>query len=61
MTMETLPVLVFLDFTYRGRLVAYFTKLIYHKVLINNKTEQDTKQEFAYMWQKLCLMGMNTA
>jgi len=39
----------FLDFTYRGRLVAYFTKLIYHKVLINNKTEQDTKQEFAYM------------
>ena len=24
--------------------LAYFTTIIYHKVLINNKTEQDTEQ-----------------
>ena len=25
--------------------LAYFTTIIYHKVLINNKTEQDTEQD----------------
>ena len=34
-----------LDFIYRGRLLSIFTTLIYHKVLINNKTEQDTEQD----------------
>ena len=33
-----------LDFIYRGSLFNIFTTLIYHKVLINNKTEQDTEQ-----------------
>ena len=28
--------------------LAYFTPLIYHKVLINNKTEQDTEQDTTY-------------
>ena len=28
--------------------LAYFTTLIYHKVLINNKTEQDTEQDTTY-------------
>jgi len=34
-----------LDFIYRGSLVSIFTTLIYHKVLINNKTEQYTEQD----------------
>jgi len=34
-----------LDFIYIGSLFSIFTTLIYHKVLINNKTEQDTKQD----------------
>ena len=34
-----------LDFIYRGSLFSIFTTLIYHKVLINNKTEQDTEQD----------------
>jgi len=34
-----------LDFIYRGSLLSIFTTLIYHKVLINNKTEQDTEQD----------------
>ena len=34
-----------LDFIYRGSFFRIFTTLIYHKVLINNKTEQDTEQE----------------
>jgi len=34
-----------LDFIYRGILYWIFTTLIYHKVLINNKTEQDTEQD----------------
>jgi len=34
-----------LDSIYRGSLFSIFTTLIYHKVLINNKTEQDTKQD----------------
>ena len=34
-----------LDFIYRGSLFNIFTTLFYHKVLINNKTEQDTEQD----------------
>ena len=34
-----------LDFIYRGSLFSKFTTLIYHKILINNKTEQDTEQD----------------
>ena len=34
-----------LDFIYRGSLFSIFTTLIDHKVLINNKTEQDTEQD----------------
>ena len=34
-----------LDFIYRGSLFSIFTTLICHKVLINNKTEQDTEQD----------------
>jgi len=34
-----------LDFIYIGSLFSIFTTLIYHKVLINNKTEQDTKED----------------
>jgi len=30
---------------YRGSLFSIFTTLIYHKVLVNNKTEQDTEQD----------------
>ena len=37
--------LFLLDFIYRGSLFSIFTTLIYHKVLINNKTEQDTEQD----------------
>ena len=33
------------DFNYRGTLFSIFTTLLYHKVLINNKTEQDTEQD----------------
>jgi len=36
---------ILLDFIYRGSLFNIFTTLIYHKVLINNKTEQDTEQD----------------
>ena len=32
--------------------LAYFTTLIYHKVLINNKTEQDTEQDTAYRYDQ---------
>ena len=32
-------------FIYRGSLFSIFTTLIYHKVLINNNTEQDTEQD----------------
>ena len=35
-------------FIYRRSLLTYFTTLIYHNVLINNKTEQDTEQDTAY-------------
>jgi len=34
-----------LDFIYSGSFFSIFTTLIYHKVLINNKTEQDTEQD----------------
>ena len=34
-----------LDFIHRGSLFSIFTTLIYHKVLINNSTEQDTEQD----------------
>jgi len=34
-----------LDFIYRGSLFNIFTTLFYHKVPINNKTEQDTEQD----------------
>ena len=34
-----------LDFIYRGSLFSIFTTVIYHKVLINNNTEQDTEQD----------------
>jgi len=37
--------IILLDFIYRGSLFSIFTTLIYHKVLINNKTEQDTEQD----------------
>ena len=37
--------LLLLDFLYRGSLYSIFTTLIYHKVLINNITEQDTEQD----------------
>jgi len=37
--------LLLLDFIYRGSLFSIFTTLIYHKVLIKNKTEQDTEQD----------------
>ena len=36
---------ILVDFIYRGSLYSIFTTLIYHKVLINNKTEQDTEQD----------------
>jgi len=41
-----------LDFIYRGSLFSIFTTLIYHKVLINNKSEQDTEQDkqTKYQW-----------
>ena len=32
--------------------LAYFKTLIYHKVLINNKTEQDTEQDTTYRYDK---------
>jgi len=32
-------------FIYRGSLFSIFTTLIYHKILISNKTEQDTEQD----------------
>jgi len=38
-------IIILLDFIYRGSLFSIFTTLIYHKVLINNKTEQDTEQD----------------
>ena len=36
---------ILVDFIDRGSLFSIFTTLIYHKVLINNKTEQDTEQD----------------
>ena len=46
--------LLLLDFIYRGSLFSIFTTLIYHKVLINNKTEQDKQttilvEQFTYI------------
>ena len=39
--------------TTRSSLALYtFTTLIYHKVLINNKTEQDTEQDTTYKYDK---------
>ena len=38
-------IIILLDFIYRGSLFSIFTTLIYHKVLINNKTEHDTEQD----------------
>ena len=38
-------IIILLDFIYRGSLFSIFTTLIYHKVLINNTTEQDTEQD----------------
>ena len=35
---------ILVDFIDRGSLFSIFTTLIYHKVLINNNTEQDTEQ-----------------
>ena len=32
--------------------LAYFTTLIYHKVLINNKTEQVTEQDTTYRYDQ---------
>ena len=43
--MQYLFYLFLLDFIYRGSFFSIFTTLIYHKVLINNKTEQDTEQD----------------
>ena len=37
--------LFLLYFIYRGSLFSIFTTLIYHKLLINNKTEQNTEQD----------------
>jgi len=34
-----------LYFIYRGNLFSIFATLIYHKVFINNNTEQDTEQD----------------
>jgi len=34
----------------------YFTLLIYHKVIINNKTEQDTEQDTTYRYDQLSRM-----
>jgi len=36
---------ILVDFIYWGSLFSIFTTLIYHKVFINNKTEQDTQQD----------------
>jgi len=36
---------ILVDFIYWGSLLSIFTTLIYHKVFINNKTEQDTQQD----------------
>jgi len=38
-------IFIVLDFIYRGSLFIIFTTLIYHKVLINKKAEQDTEQD----------------
>jgi len=32
--------------------LAYFTTLIYHMVLINNKTEQDREQDTTYIYDQ---------
>ena len=32
--------------------LTYFTPLIYHKVLINNNTEQDTEQDTTYRYDQ---------
>jgi len=37
--------IILLGFIYRGSLFSIFLTLIYHKVLINNKTEQNTEQD----------------
>ena len=37
-----------LCYIYRGSLFSIFNTLIYHKVLINNKTEPDTEQDTTY-------------
>ena len=38
-------IIILFDFIYRESLFSIFTTLFYHKVLINNKTEQDTNQD----------------
>ena len=38
-------IIILLDFIDRGSLFSIFTTLFYHKVLINNKTEQDTNRD----------------
>ena len=43
--MAFVVLLLLLYFIYRGSVFSIFTTLIYHKVLINNKTEQDTEQD----------------
>jgi len=45
----------YIIFIYRGSLFSMFTTLIYHKVLINNKTEQDTEQDTTYRLLPLSL------
>ena len=61
-------VIILLDFIYTGSLFSIFTTLIYHKVLINNKTEQDTEQykqakilveQFTYILTHLCRTLLN--
>jgi len=45
-------VYIYRTFIYRGSLFSIFTTLIYHKVLINNKTEQNTEQDTTYRYDK---------
>ena len=41
--------------------LAYFTTLIYHKVVINNKTEQDTEQDTTYRYDQRSRMPTQVA
>ena len=67
-THSNLFIFILLDFIYTGSLFSIFTTLIYHKVLINNKTEQDTEQykqtkilveQFTYILTHLCRTLLN--